>query len=459
MIILDGVAAMSTLGVAHLIRLDPSIPYPFTSDISDLSAINPPLYILVAIVWVASLFQFGLYDPEKNLRVVDEIYNLLIAGLISFTILSGVFYITNVHLSRLLFIISTLTTGLLMILHRSIYRQVYQHKVIYASKQQRLLIAGAGKVGRSFEKKVRGLTPWGYRLVGFVDDNPDLQIDHSDILGNIDQAVELVREHHIHHLVIALPQSAYKRVSYLVEEVHKLPVRVWVIPDYFALMLSSSSVINFAGIPMINLRASALNDRQRLRKRILDLVLAVPAFILTLPLFGVIALLIKLDSKGSVIYLSPRIKENAETFMMIKFRTMVDRAHDHLVKVIIQDENGAITHKRAGDPRVTRIGRLLRKTSLDELPQLLNIIHGDMSLVGPRPEIPEMVKYYKAWQHERFNVPQGLTGWWQVNGRSDKPMHLNTENDIYYIQHYSFWFDIQIIIKTVLVVLRGKGAY
>jgi lipopolysaccharide/colanic/teichoic acid biosynthesis glycosyltransferase len=123
------------------------------------------------------------------------------------------------------------------------------------------------------------------------------------------------------------------------------------------------------------------------------------------------------------------------------------------------EDDGTLVFKTANDPRVTRIGRLIRRTSIDELPQLLNVLNGDMSLVGPRPELPWLVEEYEPWQRKRFAVPQGITGWWQINGRSDNPMHKHTEQDLYYIQHYSWWLDILILWRTVSVVLRGKGAY
>jgi lipopolysaccharide/colanic/teichoic acid biosynthesis glycosyltransferase len=153
------------------------------------------------------------------------------------------------------------------------------------------------------------------------------------------------------------------------------------------------------------------------------------------------------------------VGENRRLFWMVKFRTMGEDAEKRLMEVVQQAEDKKITFKVPDDPRVTRIGRFLRRTSLDELPQLINVLKGEMSLVGPRPELIELVERYEDWQQKRFAVPQGITGWWQINGRSDKPMHLHTEYDLYYVQNYSIFLDIQILWMTIWVVLLQKGAF
>jgi lipopolysaccharide/colanic/teichoic acid biosynthesis glycosyltransferase len=178
------------------------------------------------------------------------------------------------------------------------------------------------------------------------------------------------------------------------------------------------------------------------------------------PVMLVIAIAIKLDSKGAILFKQDRIGEGGKIFKMYKFRSMVQNAEALQAQVNVTDENGNTIHKRRNDPRVTRVGRIIRKTSLDELPQLINVLNGTMSIVGPRPELPWIVnEQYQKWQYRRFAVPQGITGWWQVNGRSEKPMHLNTDEDLYYIQNYSFWLDMDIILKTVPALIRGKGAF
>ena len=167
----------------------------------------------------------------------------------------------------------------------------------------------------------------------------------------------------------------------------------------------------------------------------------------------------RLDSPGAVIFRQERVGENGRIFFMFKFRSMVEGAEEMQADVNHTNGDGELIHKQPNDPRVTRVGQFLRRSSLDELPQFFNVLKGDMSLVGPRPEMPWLLTEYEPWQHKRFAVPQGITGWWQVNGRSDKPMHLHSDDDIYYVQNYSLWMDFYILFKTPWVVLRGKGAF
>jgi exopolysaccharide biosynthesis polyprenyl glycosylphosphotransferase len=258
---------------------------------------------------------------------------------------------------------------------------------------------------------------------------------------------------------LALPLRAHERANRIVADLHDLPVRVYVVPDYFAFTLHHAGIDELAGIPMLDLRAPALSDYQRLIKRAFDILVTLLLMPIVLPVMGLVALAIRLDSPGPILFHQDRIGENGQALKMHKFRTMVNNAEELRHLVAGKDENGQPIHKAADDPRVTRLGHWLRQLSLDELPQFFNILKGEMSLVGPRPEMPYMVEKYAPWQRKRFAVPPGLTGWWQVHGRSDKPMHLHTEEDLYYIQNYSPWLDILIMVKTIGAVITRRGAY
>jgi lipopolysaccharide/colanic/teichoic acid biosynthesis glycosyltransferase len=203
----------------------------------------------------------------------------------------------------------------------------------------------------------------------------------------------------------------------------------------------------------------ALSRSQLAAKRALDLGNSILLLPVVLPVMGVTALLVKLDSPGPILIKQERIGAGAQPFRMFKFRSMYANADKDWAKYVLRDAQGRIINKREDDPRITKIGRFLRKSSLDEVPQLLNVLRGEMSLVGPRPEMPYVVDEYEDWQFERFAAPPGMTGWWQVHGRGDKPMHLNTEDDLYYIRNYSLGLDIKILFKTFSAVIHGRGAF
>ncbi|MHC1784033.1 MAG: sugar transferase [Anaerolineaceae bacterium] len=418
-----------------------------------------PLYLIFPVLWVAVMLQFSIYDGRKNLRAVDEFGSLTLGSSLAMVAMAGILYLTFRDVSRLQFLLFFLLGFMILFLWRLGLRLSNRWNLVKGISKRKVLILGAGSVGRKLDEQILSRIELGLNLVGFLDDDPQKQATQGDILGGTEKARDIIIDQRVDDVVIALPRSAYSRLNQVATELHDLPVRVWVIPDYFSLSLHQAKVEEFAGIPMLDLRAPALDEYQRMVKRAFDLIVVILFLPPVLIMVGLIALAIRLESPGSIFFLQKRVGENGRMFDMIKFRSMVPDAEKlkHLVET--RSENGELIHKNKDDPRITRVGRFLRRMSLDELPQIFNVLKGEMSLVGPRPEMAYLVEKYEPWQRKRFAVPQGMTGWWQINGRSDKPMHLHTEEDLYYVQHYSIWLDMQIMVRTVWVVLRGKGAY
>ena len=455
-IFLDSIIVVLALAAADNMRPLLNV-FPFASE---LFKPNVPtiLYPIFALVWVSIFLLLSVYDGRKNLYAVDEFASISLGSLLAAVSLAGLLYFTFRDVSRLLFIVFILLAFAMMVTWRIIVRISFQLRSSSAIQNRKVLIVGAGPVGRELEERVKQYPYMGLNIIGYLDDDIDKRKSELDVIGNLGTARQVILEQKIDDVIIALPQRAHKKVNRLVSTLHDLPVKVWVIPDYFHLALHKAHIEEFAGLPMLDLRAPALTDYQRLLKRGFDLLLTLFLLPVSLIIMGFIALGIRLEGPGPI-FRQRRVGENGRMFSMFKFRTMVVGAEDLRHMVETTDANGEVIFKSDHDPRVTRVGRILRKTSMDELPQLLNILRGEMSLVGPRPELPYLVERYEPWQRTRFAVPQGITGWWQVNGRSDKPMHLHTEDDLYYVQNYSLLLDIQILFKTILVVLRGKGAF
>ncbi len=451
------VVTLSLWGVNQLRPLLNALP--FTKPIPAPPPIPIQMYFTFPLVWVVIMLAFSVYDGRKNIRIVDEFANLTLGSLLSGITLAGILYLTYRDTSRITFLVFFVITYLLLVLWRVVVRLLYRRRNEQEGSFTRVLIIGAGPVGREIETRIQEHSHLDVVLSGFLDDDAQKRDDHPDILGTLDDIRKVIQEDHVTDVVIALPTRAFEKVNSLVKQLDDLPVKVWIVPDYFSLSLHHTEMHDFLGIPMLDLRAAALTEFQRMIKRIFDLVITLLIMILVLPIIALIALAIWIEDGRPILFSQQRVGENGRLFTIYKFRTMVRNAEALQRQVETVDTQGELIHKTRHDPRITPLGRFLRRLSLDELPQFINVLRGSMSLVGPRPELPYLVELYKPWQRKRFSVPQGITGWWQIHGRSDKPMHLHTEDDLYYIQNYSIWLDIQVLMQTLWIILRGKGAY
>lgn len=463
--ILDNLIMQLALNLGIQLRYSRNFWQPWTERFSGSGSLyvpGPGLFLSVAVLTAFSFLVFDVYTPQRVMYWYDEARRVLIAHVLSALALAGLLYLANIELPRLTYAYYFVFALIGFYGYRAVFRIYYRLRRNTTTTITRLLVVGAGTIGGNVVHELQRNRWPGIRIIGFLDDDPTKhgqRIHDLPVLASIDQALATIDELQVGEVLIALPSHAHSRIANLVAQLYERPVRVRVVPAHFELAFYGASIVNVGGIPLIGLRDPAIDGVQRFIKRLFDLMVATIGLLLVSPLMLVVAVLIKLHDSGPILYRATRVGENGRPFEMLKFRSMVVNA-DRQPSVSPQaDGSDAALHKSHKDPRVTDIGRWLRRTSIDELPQLINVLRGDMSLVGPRPEQPHLVQRYQPWQRKRFGVPQGMTGWWQINGRSENPMHLHTEQDLYYIQNYSLWLDIQIIWRTVDVVIRGRGAF
>ncbi|HMQ30873.1 MAG TPA: sugar transferase [Chloroflexaceae bacterium] len=414
------------------------------------------LYVSVAVIW---LIVFLLLTPQRAIftsSLLEAIGRLAAAVVLASASFAGLLYLSFRDVSRLQFLYFAAINLVVLLLVHLLVRALILSRV--RRSQRRVLVVGdpeaAARLAEEFERR-----PWtAVTIVGYTSDAYDAPASVPR-LGTIDETPRLIREQGVEEVIFALPPQQHERVARLSLALVQQPIMLHMVPGVLDLTFARTPVETVGGIPLISLRESALTESQRLLKRFFDITASAGLLVVLAPVMLVIALLIKLESPGPIFFLQERIGEQGRRFRMIKFRSMYQDADRRWREVARRDVDGNLIHKSEDDPRVTGVGRRLRRTSLDELPQLINVLRGEMSLVGPRPEMPYVAAEYKPWQWQRFRVPPGMTGWWQVNGRAGKPMHLNTEDDLYYIQNYSFWLDLWILLRTVSVVFQGQGAY
>jgi len=414
--------------------------------------------LAVALLSLAVFPASGLYRPKRGESLVEDM-RALASGWLSLLAI-GVFlaFITKTGdvYSRVWvalwfvagFLLQTAMRVGLRLSLRSLRRRGYNLRHIY--------IVGAGELGREVALRVRRASWTGLNLRGFFDDAPELAstiVDGIPVLGTIDTLCQHLEHTGIDQVWIALPLRAEERIRRLVIELRGYAVQVRYVPDIFGFELLRHSFSEVAGMPVIGLTDTPLEGLQRVFKTMEDYVLGGIAILLASPLLCAIAVGIKLSSPGPVLYRQERVTWNGRRFTILKFRTM---------PMDSESVSGPVWSRQA-DPRTTRFGSLLRRYSLDELPQLFNVLQGDMSLVGPRPERPEFVAQFRqqiSGYMQKHIVKAGITGWAQVNDlRGSSDLGKRIQYDLYYIDNWSLWFDLRILALTVWHVFKSRNAY
>ncbi len=419
----------------------------------------------LAPIWVGIFALYDLYQPDYLFGGTKEyarIFNASTFGLMSVVLYSFLFRDMDVDISRGWLLTAWGLSIAILTLHRFTFR-----RLVYGLRRQglfckRVIIVGANEEGEAIWQQFRMDKQAGIEVVGFADDSRPLNsiFKKLTILGRTKDLKKMVRQYGLDELFVA--PTALSRETLL--DIYRTfgtngGAMVRLSPGIFELYTTGVRVTEAGNVPLISLNKLRITGIDAVLKQMLDYALAIPAIILLSPIFLLLAIAIKLDSSGPAIYRRRVIGVGGKEFDAFKFRTMRIDAQEYLERHPELEKEFEETGKIKDDPRITRLGRILRKGSIDELPQLLNVIRGEMSLVGPRMITRAETKQFGKWQHNRQTVKPGLTGLWQVSGRSDVSYGERAKLDMYYIRNYTIWQDIKILFSTVGAVLRGEGAY
>lgn len=422
-----------------------------------------PFALVLTVLLMLAYKLGGVYDQPRGAAWLDEVYALVGGTTTGIVIVTAItFWFRPQVYSRLMFIWAGGIIVTLLSLGRLIKRWVLESRMRRGIGVDRLLIVGAGEVGRRLMRNIVAQPELGYQVIGFVDDDPDknkTDIGRFKALGGIDNLPRVVQEKAIDEVIVTLPWMHHRKILGIMRQCEREQVRARIVPDLFQLALSRVDIEDLGGIPIIGVKEVSITGWNLAFKRASDIVLSLAALILLSPLTLLISVAIKLDSPGPILFKQVRVGKGGRRFVFHKFRSMRQGAEGERRQLAARDEVMGATFKIRHDPRCTRVGRFLRRTSLDELPQFYNVLRGEMSLVGPRPAIPSEVEQYQEWHRRRLEIPPGITGLWQVSGRSQLTFDEMCLLDIYYLENWSPLLDLKIALKTIPAVLAGRGAY
>jgi exopolysaccharide biosynthesis polyprenyl glycosylphosphotransferase len=451
-----------------------TVAYAVSYGISDRIAPLPPvsaaswflvlLAVTAPVVWAAVFTAYHLYDND-NLKIsvssFDEVRDLLhaiLVGSLGYLIVSQAvdyFFDWWIYTAAE----AVLFLGAALVVIPVIRGSIRSWIIPRVMKPRRTLIVGSGDEAELVFRKINTHPEYGLQVVGFLDGDNGESLP-APLLGAPGDVAQIVEEYEIDRVLLASSVGSHEQTLDLVRTVRRPDVQVSIVPRYFEIFTSHAILDDVEGMPVVTLPPMRLGRSARVLKRGVDLVVSGVALLVLAPLFGVVALLIRLDSKGPVFFRQPRRGRLGSTFHIVKFRSMRIGAEQQRSEVLHMNEvDGPLFKIKGKDPRVTRIGAFMRKTSIDELPQLWNVLRGDMSLVGPRPFVVYEADQITGWATRRLDMTPGITGLWQVLGRNDIPFEEMTKLDYLYVTNWSLWWDLKIMAQTIPVVLGKRGAY
>ncbi|MBQ9444835.1 MAG: undecaprenyl-phosphate glucose phosphotransferase [Lachnospiraceae bacterium] len=453
--VMDGAVTAASYVIAYEIRFETPLDNPMIPHLPMYMYMEALPFLIISYIFL--YYQFGLYRSKRLGGRRKELVNIINANTVGFIGFVSVLYVINqTDFARSMLVIFGVVNIMLETLMRNIIRYILHFIRKKGYNKKYLLLVGYSKSAEEYIRRIRLNPHWGYEVCGILDDRvpAGTLLRGVKVLGRIANLDVILPENKIMEIAITLPLDEYSKLERIVEKCEKSGVHTQFIPDYNRVIPSRPIMEDVEGLPVINIRNVPLTATEnRFVKRTMDIVGSILMLIIFSPIFLASAIAVKVSSKGPVIYRQERVGLHNSKFIMYKFRTMELQKES-------EEKKGWTTQN---DPRVTKVGRVLRRTSMDELPQLINILKGDMSIVGPRPERPQFVAQFKE-EIPRYMVKHqvrpGLTGWAQVNGlRGDTSIKDRIKFDIYYIENWSVLFDIRIMFMTVFRGLINKNAY
>ena len=426
------------------------------------SKMNWPLTLSIVPVWLSLLSALGDYRDFRTRRFKKELIIIIRTAILSIVVFGSIFFILQMKFTSRLYIgIFTVTTVLCFIIEKRFISSLLDRIHESGFNQVNMLIVGTGRRAQEFIRAVKSHANWGLRIVGLIDDEHGMygkEIEGYRVLGRIQDIPFILHRKVIDRVIFVVPRLWLHRLDDVILACEREGISTSISMDLYDLRIAKMRQTNFNGFPLLEFETFNAKEWQLFIKRAMDIALSLLFLIVTSPVYAIAALAIKLTSRGPVFFHQIRCGLNGRKFTLYKFRSMIVGAEVKKKLVEKMNEMDGPVFKVKHDPRITRVGRVIRKLSIDELPQFLNVLKGDMSIVGPRPPLPVEVEMYELWQRRRLSFKPGITCKWQVSGRNHINFERWMEMDLEYIDSWSLWLDIKILFKTFLVVLTGYGA-